>query len=300
MRGFFCGSLNPCTCQAAPALNVWLVQHLMLRRNYLHSSICHNHGIFCTISVTMVFTYLQLAAWKHKLQAKGSFDSRTKNTKQALGFWAWNWSCASWDCESHHQAIYMIYTFIRYAYLGSILFSYPKVTSPHNIQRIWVLQSSVCSQVAGILSQNMCTERARHKTQRRSAMASSFWSSNPSFPKPSDSLAKFWQVGKSPKGMRRQSPMFEKSDWSCLQLLSDLSQTQLLKVGAFQRNAQIAWLRCSPKELKCTSWQIKNHFGKTHQCMWRHKAAKFTHYSVCAAHEISILSSTSTRTTIKL
>lgn len=109
MRGFFCGSLNPCTCQAAPALNVWLVQHLMLRRNYLHSSICHNHGIFCTISVTMVFTYLQLAAWKHKLQAKGSFDSRTKNTKQALGFWAWNWSCASWDCESHHHDIH-IYT----------------------------------------------------------------------------------------------------------------------------------------------------------------------------------------------
>ena len=106
MRGFFCGSLNPCTCQAAPALNVWLVQHLMLRRNCLHSSICHNHGIFCTISVTMVFTYLQLAAWKHKLQAKGSFDSRTKNTKQALGFWPWNWSCASWECESHHQAIY--------------------------------------------------------------------------------------------------------------------------------------------------------------------------------------------------
>lgn len=265
MRGFFCGRLNPCTCQAAPALNVWLVQHLMLRRNYLHSSIqsrhllhnlCHN-GLHLSAARSMkAQATSKRQLWQQNQKHQTSSRLLTVELIMCI--------VRMWITPSSNLYDIHIYTFRLSGSASS--FHTPKVTSPHNIQRIWVLQSS---QVAGILSQNMWTERARHKTQRRSAMASSFWSSNPSFPKPSDSLAKFWQVGKSPKGMRRQSPMFQRSDWSCLQLLSDLSQTQLLKVGAFQRNAQIAWLRCSPKELKCTSWQIKNHFGKTHQCMWK-------------------------------
>lgn len=159
MRGFFCGSLNPCTCQAAPALNVWLVQHLMLRRNYLHSSIqsrhllhnlCHN-GLHLSAARSMkAQATSKRQLWQQNQKHQTSSRLLTVELIMCI--------VRMWITPSSNLYDIHIYTFRLSGSASS--FHTPKVTSPHNIQRIWVLQSS---QVAGILSQNMWTERAATK-----------------------------------------------------------------------------------------------------------------------------------------